>query len=404
MKSKSIRAMLALPVLAVGVLVAVFMMKTAPQAAYGEIPDKSEKVEVIRVWKSRTELKLKCSGRIRPARQATITPQVSGRIVFIPEKLEKGMKVNKGQILARIEKADYEIMLLQKKAQLKQAEAAYKLELGQQKIALNEWENFGGRKQAVLHGEADQVSKSLALREPQLKTALSAVELAKAAVRSAELMLDRTDITCPFDAVILEKYADIGQIISPQSKVVTIASVEEYLMDATVSASDIHMLSSLNGAAAEVMYRPDKGESSVFPGVVREILPSLDKSGLNGGLLISVNNPLSIDLKHLKTDDSSLKTDQIANDIPLFINAFVKAEVMTGTEVEVIEIPSTALRDGSSVWLLAENSTLEIRKVKVLSHQDDQVLISEGLHDGDSLIISRLNTPIGGMRLRADAD
>ena len=85
--------------------------------------------------------------------------------------------------------------LLQRQSELRQASADIELELGRQDLAKKDYKE--------LEGTISSEYKTLVLREPQLNTARARVESAQAAVRRAELDLERTRIRAPFAAHII---------------------------------------------------------------------------------------------------------------------------------------------------------------------------------------------------------
>ena len=85
---------------------------------------------------------------------------------------------------------------------------------------------------------------------------------------------------------------------------------------------------------------------------------------------------------------------------PLLIGEYVHIEI-EGMELEnVYIIPRNALRDDSSIWLASNEDKLEIRVVKTLWRDTENVILREGLKPGDRLIVSDLAAPVTGMALR----
>jgi hypothetical protein len=65
----------------------------------------------------------------------------------------------------------------------------------------------------------------------------------------------------------------------------------------------------------------------------------------------------------------------------------------------VAVLPKEALRHGNTVWVLSENSTLEIRNVAVLAQDILNAVIGEGLKAQDHVILSHIASPLQGMNL-----
>jgi hypothetical protein len=60
------------------------------------------------------------------------------------------------------------------------------------------------------------------------------------------------------------------------------------------------------------------------------------------------------------------------------------------------------LKDNSSIWIVSENQTLEIRKVRPVWRDADVVLLQDGLTPGEQLIVSDLPAPVEGMAVRVE--
>ena len=114
-----------------------------------------------------------------------------------------------------------------------------------------------------------------------------------------------------------------------------------------------------------------------------ERLGSLEEKGRMARLLVEVKDPLCI-----QPESAELK--------PLLLGEYVRAEI-EGSRVENVHmIPRLALRENSSVWI-AKDGKLDIREVEVLWRDSDQVMVHNGIDDGELLIVSDLTAPIHGM-------
>ena len=66
-------------------------------------------VEVIEVQAAPAHPRLRGTGTVEPAREATLSPELAGRIVYVSPSLVVGGRVAEGETLLRIDKRDYEI-------------------------------------------------------------------------------------------------------------------------------------------------------------------------------------------------------------------------------------------------------------------------------------------------------
>ncbi len=118
--------------------------------------------------------------------------------------------------------------------------------------------------------------------------AVAAVEAAEAtlkanlaALEGANIALEYTLIRAPFDAVVLTKNADIGDIVTPigaaanaKSAVITIADMDSLQVEADVSESNLGQIKL--GQPCEIQLDALPGER--FRGIIHMIVPTADRS------------------------------------------------------------------------------------------------------------------------------
>ena len=86
--------------------------------------------------------------------------------------------------------------------------------------------------------------------------------------------------------------------------------------------------------------------------------------------------------------------------IAIFAPNYVRVEMVGRNLPNVVRVARTHLRDGDRVWVMAPDNTLDIRTVAVAWGGNDHVCVSDGLADGDRLIVSDLGAAVQGMALR----
>ncbi|MDH3568227.1 MAG: hypothetical protein OEM61_12855, partial [Desulfobacteraceae bacterium] len=87
---------------------------------------------------------------------------------------------------------------------------------------------------------------------------------------------------------------------------------------------------------------------------------------------------------------------------PLLIGEYVRVKILGHKLDGVFQIPRTALKDDSNIWIAKENQILEIRKVRPVWRDAEVVLLQDGLKPGEQLIISDLPAPVEGMTVRVE--
>lgn len=224
---------------------------------------------------------LNASGYVVAQRKASVASKTTGRLVWIG--VEEGSKVTKGEVIARLENEDVEAAKSEAAANLGVAERG----LDQAKAELKDASlNFDRNKSLLAEGI---VSKSeYDASEARFRKARAAVEGAKASIkaaqaglRAADVSVEYTLIRAPFDAVVLTKNADIGDIITPlgaaanaKAAVVTIADMESLQVEADVSESNIGKVNLRQPCEIELDALPE----ARFKGAVHMIVPTADRS------------------------------------------------------------------------------------------------------------------------------
>jgi RND family efflux transporter MFP subunit len=236
---------------------------------------------VQRIYPSQSFTLLNASGYVVAQRKAAVASKVTGRLVSIT--VEEGSRVKKGQVIARLENDDAQAA--RERAQANVAFAYSSLE--QAKAEIDDAHlNYSRKKELVEKGFIARADFDVAeARYKRAKAAVAAQEAAlrasEAALKEAEVMVDYTLLRAPFDAVVLTKNADIGDIVTPlaaaaeaKAAVVTIADMDSLQAEVDVSESNIEQVKV--GQPCEIQL--DALPNDRFEGSVHMIVPTADRS------------------------------------------------------------------------------------------------------------------------------
>jgi RND family efflux transporter MFP subunit len=239
-------------------------------------------VETVQmIYPSQSFTLLNASGYVVAQRKASVASKVTGRLVSI--SVEEGSRVKKGQVIARLENDDAQAA--RERVQANVAFAHNSLE--QAKAELDDaYLNYSRKKELVEKGYIARAEFDMAeARYKKARAAVAAQEAAlrasEAALKEAEVMLDYTLIRAPFDAVVLTKEADVGDIVTPlaaaaeaKAAVVTIADMDSLQAQVDVSESNIEQVKM--GQPCEIQL--DALPNDRFQGSVHMIVPTADRS------------------------------------------------------------------------------------------------------------------------------
>jgi RND family efflux transporter MFP subunit len=377
-----IRIVLSLVILGVGIGAASYLKNSAPRTRKRPPVKLSPAVLIQMVKPSGYQIIVTAMGTVIPDREVVLKSRVSGEIIEIHPEFTEGGFLKKGMKIIQIDPQDYELALARKQSAVTDAEYALKLELGHQAVAKREWELLNQDK------PAQDMEKELALRQPHLDKARADLAATKAELKAALLDLERTHITAPFNAMVRSTSVDRGSQVTPQDSLAELVGTDAYRIQVSLPADrlqwiDVPGQAGDSGSKARVIY----GQENECKGTVIRLMGDLATEGRMARILVEVADPLG--LKASKQDRA-----------PLLIGEYVRVRIQGHKLDGVFQIPRPALRDNSTIWIVKENQSLEIRKVHPVWRDADVVLLQDGLKPGEQLIVSDLAAPVEGMAVR----
>jgi len=373
-------------VLAAAVYGARWLHKTRPRAKRVVVERKPTLVEVIAVTRGRERVVVVAMGTVIPEKTVVLQPQVTGRIIEQSPALMPGGLLKAGEIIARIDPTDYHLAIEQQKGNVARALFELKVEEGRNVIARREWK--------LLEPDIPNTDagRQLALREPHLTNARAALAAARSSLDLAKLNLERTAILAPFNALVTEESIDVGQLVTPQTRLATLVGTDAFRVQAALPVSKLDAIAipgvnGSKGSKAKVAHEASHGCVTSREGQVVRLLGDLDPAGRMARVLIRFDDPLGV---------------KPGPRLPLLLGAYVRVEIEGKPLNDVYVLPRSALREGNTVWVMDADDRLAIRKVEIAWRQPDTVLIGSGLQPGARVIVSRIPVPIPGMKLRVE--
>lgn len=367
-------------IIVVGIFITKNILTTAPKAQKQQREAIGTIVETLSITPSSEAIILSSIGFVEASQKTTLNSKVAGKIIQTSPHFMIGGFVKKDEMLALIDKTDYEGALNQAHAQLLSAKASYQIELGQQESAKKELE--------ISKIAPTQLSKSLILREPQLEQVKASILNYEATYAIAQNNLKETAIKAPYDGVILKKSAEIGTFVTTQSTIAELVATDEFWINITLPLSSLKFLSDLKEselAKLEVALFNNTTPLHVEAKIIK-LLPELDVSTKQAQVIIAIKDPLGV----------ANKKEQLHK---VLLGETLRVTVKSKTYDNVFALPTFLLRPNNTIWVMNEKNQLTIKPVEVLHKNADHILITSGISPSDKIITTYLSTPVEGMAL-----
>ncbi|GMR13176.1 MAG: efflux RND transporter periplasmic adaptor subunit [Gemmatimonadota bacterium] len=339
------------------------------------------------------------SGTVRPQSEIDVAPEVGGRIVAVSPNLQSGGQVSLGEVLVRIDPADYENRVQQAQAEVATQTVALLQAEEEAKIAQTEYEQFRAREGR--RGAGSRPPSPLALREPQLQAAKAALVRAEAQLREAQLALSRTAITSPFDGRVRNENADVGRVVAPGQSLGRIYASDVVEVVIPVSDGDAVLIPNLwaleagddDRSVAATVTTEYGNRSFSWEGYVDRAETALDEQSRTIDIVVRVNNPFS----HGRPGEGD---SEVGTAPPLLVGQFAQVAIAGIEPEEYFVVPRRALRPNNEVWAIGADGRVTIVAVDVLQESEGKIYVIGDLTDGQSVIVSGTNVATEGMVVR----
>jgi RND family efflux transporter MFP subunit len=298
---------------------------------------------------------LNISGQVEAGETAGISTRVMGYITMINVKV--GDKVSKGQLLVTISNQDILAKRAQTDAMITEADAAYK-------NAQKDLDRFTNlyRQQSASAKELDNISL-------QYTSAKSRLESAKQMRNEVNASLNYTRLIAPFNGVVTQKLADVGNMANPGMPILTLEQSGSYQVSVAIPENAISQIRQGSAAIINIsaVNRTINGrvsqisQSSQFSGgqyIIKVQIPDHEKEGLFAGMYANVSIPVAT--------ANAVKNDQVM--VP--ISCIEHKDALTG------------------LYTVGNNNTALLRWVRLGKANGNLVEVLSGLAVNEQFIIN----------------
>ncbi|MEX1114192.1 MAG: efflux RND transporter periplasmic adaptor subunit [Akkermansiaceae bacterium] len=342
---KLLNLLLAPLILAAAILIVIVLVKSRKNPPPKQPVTAVPVVEIVESSAADVVPAISTFGNVRAYHQVDVAGQVGGRIEVIDPNFDPGRAVAAGDLLAKIEEADFRTVIAGRESDL----AAIR-----QTVADEETRSHIAREDWLASGRRLEDAPDFTLRKPQLNAARAALEAAQAGLNQASLDLQRTSIRAPFDAIVQSREASPGNVIAAGAKLGSLIARDRAEVRLPLTPEQAARLDlPLAFVAGET--RPLKAilRDPNRPGLAWEASVTRTEAGVdprNQVLYVIAEIPAPFE-----TPGSFLP-----------VGAFVTAE-LSGRELEKVHrIAAAALVDDSFVWIVDSEDKLRRQPVERL--------------------------------------
>jgi HlyD family secretion protein len=319
---------------------------------------------------------LNASGYVTARRAATVSSKITGKVVTV--LIEEGMKVEEGQVVARLDDTNVRANLRLAEAQLESARHTVK----ETTVRINEAEQDLRRQSDLVknkiatQADYDHAEASALALKARIEVQQADITVAERQLAAWQQQLDDTIIRAPFAGVVTVKSAQPGEMISPVSAgsgytrtgICTIVDMQSLEIEIDVNESYINRVEPGQPVLATLDAYPDWQ----IPCKVIAIIPSADRQ----------KSTVKVRVGFDKLDPRILP--EMGTKV-----SFRQASGTPASGIRLVTVPKAAVRqqDNRDLVLVIQDGKAERRAVTLSGTDGDQAVVSAGLNSGDRVAL-----------------
>ncbi len=291
-------------------------------------------VSVVETVPADFSFKIDATGITQAKWRTNIAATVDGRVAMMADMAQPGRLVKQGELLARIDNTLQKQAFAASKAQLAEAELALAQAQREQQLAKQ-------------HGNS---KTAYGRHEPQVKAAQANFDAATASMEVAKQRLADTEVTAPFDAVIIRQLISPHLWVSSGDVLYELAASNAVDIEVELSAEQWRRLGLHAGEEPVTIVDPS---GKTWGAQVRYLSPVMARATRQRGLTLEVLNPY-------------------ATDTPLLPDQQVMVSMSAKTQADVVQAPASVLTEDGKVWSL-EDGVLKLEDIELLFERPDHI-------------------------------
>jgi len=333
---------------------------------------------------------LDATGYVVARRMATVSAKITGKVRDV--RIEEGMHVEAGQIMATLDPIDADAERTLASSQV----SAAKTQIDSMKAQVREADANVRRldglvnQQLVSKAQYDQAVAERDALHAQLATSQRNAQVASDRLRIADQGVDNTVVRAPFAGVVIAKAAQPGEIVSPLSAgggftrtgIGTIVDMDSLEVEVEVNEAQIGRVLPHMQAQAMLNAYPDWK----IPAEVIAIIPAADR----GKATVKVRVALKV------------KDPRIVPDMGVRVSFLEEAKPVDAKQPTGVLAPAAAIvqREGKDVAFVVVDEKARVRNVKLGRTLGDDREVTEGLNGGDTVVLDPSDKLADGTRVK----
>lgn len=410
-------------VLLVGIVGMVTLAGMKEPPAESEIKERPIRVEVRSMAAEDVPVMIRGYGQVKTLNTVNITPEVSGRIVAVHPRLERGEVIPSGELLFRIDDRDYRASMEEAHATVQQLENTV-IRLGKElsiyrqrlktlersrDLARDEHERLKrlfeedrvGTRSGMDNAEraansaedqASQMAQAVTLYPVQIKEAEHNLAAAHARMDLARTRLERCTVYAPFTGRVKQVAVELDQYVSPGAIGLTLADDSVLEIQVPLDSRDVREWLEFKG-------RIGNGDTAWFDGLKQvdckiRWTEAMDDGYWQGRLarIVGLDQQTRTVTIAVRVDGAAAQSNATGS-LPLVEGMFCQVDIPGRVLSGVYRVPRWAVSYDGKLFI-ARDQRLKTVNVTVARIQGEVALLSGGINPGDQVIVTRLVEPL----------
>ena len=328
-------------------------------------PEPRRPVQLVQVQPDSASSPSVLAGEVRPRFETDLGFRVGGKV--LERRVDVGMRVRRGQTLARLDPADVGL-------QVQAAQAALRAAAADEALAQSEWQRYQD-----LYAQKFISASALDAKRSAFDAAHARIEQARAQLAQMQNQADYATLSAPEDGVVTAVQTEVGQVVSVGQPVFKLARESEREVAISVPENRLREIRDARKLVVTLWANPGKE----YPARVREIAPAVDPATRTFAVRVTVLGP-DANLALGMTAQVGLVDDGASSSMRVPLSAVYHAD------------------DGApALWVYdPQTHAVALRPVRLGPFREDGALVTDGVALGEWIVAAGVNKLVPGQIVR----